>query len=345
MPANLPPQYIDARTRLEQAKDAEEKIEILQYMIAVIPKHKGTNKLIGELRSKIAHLRKEAQSKPSKRKYYDPYHVIRQGAGQVVIIGFPNTGKSRLITMLTHAESPVAAYPFTTDRIIIGMMPYENISIQLIDTPPITDDFIDPNLLELIRRSDIVLPVVDIASDDVLDQAESIMTRLSNSKIKLTIDEIDVGNEELSFDMPLDDQDITEDFIRKKAIMLANKMDMEGSQERLAMLEEIYSQELPVIAISAEFEANLEILKGLIYENLHIIRVYTKPIGKKPDLNDPVILHHGSMVIDAAVEIHRDFVDSLKFAKIWGGEEYNGQRVSRDYPLEDGNILEFHVSE
>ncbi len=347
MPANLPPQYIEARTRFINSKDIEEKIEILQYMIAIIPKHKGTNKLIGELRSKLAHLRREAQSKPSKRKHYDAYYIARQGAGQVVLLGFPNVGKSKLITRLTNADSRVAPFPFTTDKPVIGMMPYENINIQLIDTPPITDDYIAPQLLELIRRADITLLMVDIGSDSALDQAESIISRLREAKIKLTVKESEFDydeTEELSFDTPMNDQSFAEDFIRKKAIMLANKSDLEGSQDRLAILNELYTDEFPIIAISAENDTNFDLLKRLIYEHLNIIRVYTKPIGKKADLTDPIVLHRGSTVVDAAVEIHRDFAEKLKFAKIWGGEN-NGQRVSRDHPLEDGNILEFHISE
>ncbi len=226
MPANLPPQYVEARTRFINSKDIEEKIEILQYMIAIIPKHKGTNKLIGELRSKLAHLRREAQSKPSKRKYYDAYHIVRQGAGQVVLLGFPNVGKSKLITRLTKADSKVAPFPFTTDKPIIGMMPYENINVQLIDTPPITSEYIAPQLLELIRRADIAMPIVDIGDDSALDQAESIINRLKDAKIKLTIKESEYDSddtEELNFDTHIDDISIMEDFIRKKAIMLANK--------------------------------------------------------------------------------------------------------------------------
>lgn len=347
MPANLPPQYIEARTRFINSKDIEEKIEILQYMIAIIPKHKGTNKLIGELRSKLAHLRREAQSKPSKRKHYDAYHIVRQGAGQVVLLGFPNVGKSKLITRLTNADSKVAPFPFTTDRPVVGMMPYENINIQLIDTPPITNDYIAPQLLELIRRADIAMPIVDIGDDSALDQAESVISKLKEAKIKLTVREaeFDYGDtEELNFDTNFDGQPITEDFIRKKAIMLANKSDLEGSQERLAILRELYSEEFPIVAISAEKDTSFDLLKSLIYEHLNIIRVYTKPIGKKADLTDPIVLHRGSTVVDAASEIHRDFAEKLKFAKIWGGIN-NGQRVSRDHPLEDGNILEFHISE
>ena len=332
MPANLTPQYIELRTRLQQSKDIEEKIELLQEMVAIIPKHKGTNKLLGELRSKLATLRKESQHKPSKHKSYNPYQIVRQGAGQVVAIGFPNVGKSSLVAALTRVHTQVASYPFTTDKPIVGMMPYENINIQLIDTPPITDELMEPNLTDLIRRVDLVLLVVDVGSDDALEQIESIKARLEQAKLKLVMKHAEEDDDE-------------SEFILKKTIIVANKTDLEGSQDRFETLNELYSQELPIFGLSAE-ENEFDAFKRMIFDALDIIRVYTKPVNKKPDLTDPIILYRGSTVVDAAEEIHKDFAENLKFAKVWGGgSKYNGQNVSRDHPLEDGNIVEFHIPE
>jgi small GTP-binding protein len=332
MPANLPPQYIELRTQLEKVRDVEEKVELLQEMIAIVPKHKGTNKILGELRSKLAAARKQSLEKPAKHKVYNPYSIIRQGAAQIIIIGFPNVGKSSLISRLTNVHTPVAPYPFTTDKPIVGMMPYENIKIQMIDTPPITEDLFEPSLIDLIKRVDFVLLVVDAGSDDALEQVESIVTRLEESRIKLATEQ------------PEEDEDIL--LIHKKAILVANKTDIEGSQERMEMLKEFYSKELLIVGLSAEMDDDFNDFKKLIFDSLDIIRVYTKPIGKKPDMTDPVVLYHGSTVVDAAEEIHRDFAENLKFAKVWGGgSKYNGQSVSRDHLLEDGNIVEFHVPE
>lgn len=328
MPANLTPQFIELRTRFEKSKDIEERIELLQEMIAIIPKHKGTNKLIGELRSKLASLRKEAQSKPPKHKVYNPYSIPRQGAGQVIVIGFPNVGKSSLVSRLTNVHTVVAPYPFSTDKPIVGMMPFENINIQLIDTPPITEDSFEPSLIDLIRRVDLVLLVIDAGTNEALDQIEFIKNRLEQKKLLLTMR--DIGDEEET------------EFVHKKAIIIANKTDLEGSQNVIDTLKELYSNQMPVIGLSAEKDEDFSSFKKTIFDYLHIIRIYTKPIGKKPDFDDPIVLYRGSTVVDAAEEIHRDFAEKLKFARIWGGD-YNGQRVSRDHPLEDGNILEFHV--
>ena len=331
MPANLPPQYYAAKKRFELSKDIDEKIEILTEMLAIMPKHKGTDKLRADVRSRLASLRKEAQRRPSKRKHYAGYHIERQGAAQIALVGSPNVGKSRIVASLTNAEVQVAPYPFTTVKPVVGMMPYEDINIQLIDTPPISDDFLDPFLPDLLRRVDLILLATDIGDDDALDQIEFVVAKLAASGIKLVAEEVEDGDE----------------YICKKTIIVANKEDLEGSRERLDILKELYSHRFPIIPISAETGNGLDFLKKQIYDALCIIRVYTKAVGRKADLTDPIILRRGSTVIDAAAEIHRDFFENLKFAKIWGGErnKYDGLRVTRDHLLEDGNIIEFHITE
>lgn len=331
MPANLPPQYIALKRQFELSRDTDEKIELLEEMISIMPKHKGTNKLLGEVRSKLARLRKEALSKPSKHKRHDGYNIVRQGAAQVVLIGFPNVGKSSILNSLTNAEAEVAPYPFTTGKPVIGMMPYEDISIQLIDTPPISEDFVDTHLPELVRRADLILLIADIGNDDALEQIEIVMPKLLESRIKLISGEDQYEDE----------------YICKKTVLIANKEDMEGSQERLEILKELYSQRFPIFTISTETGKGLEDLKSQIFEILNIIRIYTKAVGKKADLIDPVILKRGSTVLDAAAEIHKEFFEKLKFAKIWGDGKnvYDGQQVSRDHELEDRNIVEFHIAD
>jgi len=327
----LPPQYYAAKKRFEASSDIEEKIEILKEMQAVMPKHKGTDKLRAEVRSRLASLRKEAQRIPAKRKRHDGYDIVKQGAAQIALIGAPNVGKSTIVASLTNADTQVASYPFTTGKPVIGMMSFEDINIQLIDTPPISADFIDKFLPELLRRVDFVLLIADIGSDNVLDQVETVMAKLAESRIKLTADK--TQNED--------------EYIYKRAFILANKDDLEGSQERLDILKEFYSQSFSIVPISAGSGNGPESLRKKIYDALGIIRVYTKSVGKKADLTDPVILERGSTVIEAAAEIHKEFFENLKFAKIWGEgqNKYDGQRVSRDHPLEDGNILEFHISD
>ncbi len=330
MPANLPPQYYAAKKRFEGSKDIDEKIEILKEMLAIMPKHKGTDKLRGDVRSRLATLKKEAQKKPARRRRQG-YHISRQGAAQIALVGAPNVGKSRIVASLTNADSEVASYPYTTVKPVVGMMPYEDINMQLIDTPPITGDYMDTFLPDVLRRVDLIMLVVDIGSDAALEQMDSVIAKLAEFRIKLTADEVQDGDE----------------YVCKKTIIVANKEDLEGSQERLDILKEFYEQRFPIIAISAEKQSGLDQLKKRIFDVLHIMRIYTKSVGKKVDLTDPIILSRGSTVLEAAAEIHKEFFENLKFARIWGDGEnvYDGQRVSRDHTLEDRNIVEFHISE
>lgn len=331
MPANLPPQYYEAEERYRLAKTNQEKLAILKKMWAIMPKHKGTDKLQGDLKAKISQLKKEIQKKKKTGKSTYSRHVDKQGAAQVVIIGSLNVGKSQLVASLTKATPEVAPYPFTTRETLVGMMPFENIKIQLIDTPPITDNFMESWLAEIIKYADFVILVVDLGSEDVLDQVDAVLKKLDESRIRLTAKEEEVESNELS------------DKFCKKTMILGNKSDLEDAEERLQMLKELYAENFPVVSVSAKELEGLKELKKKVYEELNIIRVYTKEPGKSADMTDPIVLKRGSMLMDAARVIHKDFAYKLKYAKMWGSSKFNGQQVDRNHPLEDGDIVEFHL--
>ncbi|MCK4419233.1 50S ribosome-binding GTPase [Candidatus Aerophobetes bacterium] len=312
MPANLPPQYYEAEERYRLAKTNQEKLAILKKMWAIMPKHKGTDKLQGDLKAKISQLKKEIQKKKKTGKSTYSRHVDKQGAAQVVIIGSLNVGKSQLVASLTNATPEVAPYPFTTHEPLVGMMSFENIKIQLVDTPPITDEFIEPWLPEIIKYADYVILVVDLGSEEVLDQVDAVSKKLERSKIK-------------------------------KTMILGNKSDSEGAEERFQMLKELHGENFSIVSVSAKNLEGLEELKEKIYEELNIIRVYTKEPGKPADMMDPIVLKKRSILIDAARVIHKDFAYKLKYAKMWGSSKFSGQQVDRNHPLEDGDIVEFHL--
>ena len=336
MPANLPPQYLKVRKEYELAKTTEEKIAALNEMLALIPKHKGTDKLRASLRSNLSKLRKEEQKSRKAGKRVDEYNIRKQGAGQVILVGVPNVGKSKILDALTNANPEIADYPFTTQKPIVGMMPFENIHIQLVDTPPVIGDSIQPQIVEIIRNTDLVLLVVSLDSDDALEEIESVKSGLEQAHVKLTLEEFEEDNiEEYSEDELL--------LTRVKAMIVGNKSDSESALERLDVLQELYAEEFPVIPISAETGDGLTQLGKQIYESLDIIRVYTKAPFKPADKTDPIILQRGSTVIDAAEQLHKDFASELKVARIWGQGKYDGQSVSRDEILGDEDILEFHV--
>ncbi len=331
MPANLTPQYLSAEQRFKEAATTEEKIAALEEMIAVMPKHKGTDKLHADLRRRLAKLRTEAAKKHGISKASAAYNVPKEGAGQVTLVGAPNTGKSSLLACLTHARPEIGDYPFTTRLPQPGMIPYENIHIQLVDMPPIDADFYEPWMGGIIRQADYNLIVVDLGSDDLLDEVEIVLRMLETSKIVL---------EGLARS--------TESTHR--AMILANKSDLPAAQDNLDILREFYESRFKIMAVSAAKKEGLEAVPALLFEQLEVVRIYTKAPGKKVDYGSPpFVLKHGSTVLDLARTVHRDFMHSLKFAKAWSSEKskrsirFDGQMVERNHILEDGEIIELHI--
>jgi len=328
MPANLPPQYHEAEKIYRSAKTPEEKVEALEAMLAIMPKHKGTDHLRAELRRRIAKHQEEAQRRPSTGKKGSSYNIRREGASQIVLVGLPNAGKSQLVSILTEAAPEVADYPFTTKVPTPGMMEFENIHIQLVDMPPLTDREAKPWLSHLLRNADVLLVMVDLGEDPLL-QIDAILAELEGMKVKLMGMEV---KDELLIGVAL-----------KKALIVGNKNDLNSAVENYKLVQSRYGDKLPVVSISAQKGTGLEEMKRTIYNMLDIIRVYTKSPSAKADLNEPVILKTGSTVEEAAASIHKDFLRNLKYAQVWGSGKFDGQRVSRGYVLEDGDVLEFHI--
>ncbi len=326
MPANLPPEYFHAEKRYRQAKSPEEKVEALEAMFSIMPKHKGTDRLRAELRTKIAKFTEESQRKLATSRKGSAYYIRKEGAGQVILAGLPNVGKSQLVSTLTEASPIVAAYPFTTKAPIPGMMRFENVQIQLVDIPPIIDRNAQPWLPNLIRGADLLLIMVDL-SEEPLSQIEAIFGELERLKIR-----------------PIGGKEGTEPWVsQKKALIVGNKEDLEGSEESYRRLVSRYSGEFPLISISVKEGTGLEGLKEGIYRRLDIIRVYTKAPGMKADLEEPIVIKRGSTVEDVAQSIHKDFHAKLKYAQVWGSGKYDGQKVKREHVLEDGDVIELRL--
>ena len=329
MPANLPPQYYEAEKRYRAAKDPQEKLRILHELFSIMPKHKGTDKLQADLKSKISKLKKEIQQKKKAGRRSDQFYVEREGAAQVVLTGPANAGKSRILASLTNATPEVAAYPYSTVKPLCGMMLFENIQIQLVDTPPVAAEHMEPWLAGIVRNCDLVLLVVDLGSETMAEEIEAVLGKLEGYKIILEREEGEVN--------PADG------IAHKKTVILGNKRDLPLFETNLGILKESYGDKLPVFHISAEEKANLKELKRYIFDTLQILRVYTKTRGKKADYEDPVIMKVGSTLLDAAREIHKDFARGLKFARVWGEGVFDGQMVQKDFILKDGHVVEFHL--
>ena len=323
MPANLPPQYFEAEKNFRAAKTPAEKIVALEEMLAIMPKHKGTDHLRAELRSRIAKLTQQAAKKTGVQR--TSMIIEKEGAAQVAVIGLPNAGKSQLVASITNASPTVADYPFTTYAVSPGMMEFENIQIQLLDTPPLVPQSIEWWLPPMLRRADALLIMVDL-SDAPLAQMEAVMEQLEKMRIDIGVRKIE--EEVLS---------------RQKALIIGNKLDLAGARENYTALQNKYGEQLPVLAISARERIGLEELKRKVYQVLDIIRVYTKVPGQKPDFDDPIILERGSTLADAAEAVHKDFRAKLKYARVWGSGKHDGIMVRRDHILQDGDVIELHM--
>ena len=329
MPANLTPQYLEAEKRYKAAKDPEEKLRELEEMIRLLPKHKGTDHMLADLRRRRSALKKEIAKAHAKGRRGPSYRIPPEGGGQVVLLGPANAGKSQLLRRLTNASPEVAAFPFTTREPVPGMMPYENIAFQLIDTPAITADFMFPWMVEVSRNADAALLVADLSTDDTLEDTITVKERLASKKVELVGELVrEPGGNPIR---------------HLGTILVGNKCDSPEAADRLELLAEILGNAFPMIAVSAETGEGLEELRNRIFKFLDVIRVYTKVPGKKPDLNSPFVLPRGSTVMDLAEEVHREFVETLKFARLWGEGAYEGQPVKRDHVLHDGDVVELHA--
>ena len=330
MPANLTQQYLKAEEEYRRAATLEEELQCLQVMMKEIPKHKGTDHLQAELKSKIAKVKKEMAAEKSSGKKVRGLRIPRQGAGTAILLGGPNAGKSQLVASLTRATPEVAPYPFTTTVPAPAMMPWEDVTVQLIDTPPITADYMDTHLHNLIRAADLALLMVDLESDDGIEQCQEVLDRLAQTKTRLAakscLDEEDVG---LSY---------------TQTFLVPNKIDAPGAAERLELLHELLPLDFAEYVISAQHGTGLETLRTAIYQAMDVVRVYSKlPTAKEPDRDRPFTLRRGSTLLEMAGMVHKDFLEGLKFARVWGSAVHDGTQVKGDYVLHDKDVVELHM--
>ncbi len=323
MPANLTPEYLEAESRYRAAATPEDKLAALEQMLATIPKHKGTEKMQADIKRRIAKLRSQMQQRRPAARSRPLYHVEREGAGQVVLVGPPNAGKSTLLRALTNASPEVAPYPFTTRVPLPGMMTFENVQVQLVDLPAVSVEFDVGWLYGIIRSADAAALVVDLGTDEVLTQIDQVRELLARARLRLVREPRQPGE--------------------LRALVAANKLDAPGAASRLALVEELLEGALPVIPVSAEQGTGLETLRRALFDLLGVIRVYSKPPGRKADTSAPFILRRGATVLDAARAIHKDLAERLRYARLWGRNEFSGQMVSRHHVLEDGDIIEIHA--
>ena len=326
MPANLTPDYFKAEQWYRSAATHDEKILALEQMLAVMPKHNGTEHLQADLKRKLSQL-KDAATQPKKTgKHVDVFHVPRSGAGQVVLLGTPNSGKSAILAALTNAKVNVADFPFATHAPVPGMVKYEDIQIQLVDMPPITIDYMAPGQVGTYRNCDMIAIVIDL-SQDVEEQLLILLDFLESRSLLL--------------DEKTPALDAQGNVLGRKAFCLCTKADI-AADGAFELAQESCDRPLPFVKVSTETGEGMDTFGRFLFDALGILRVYAKPPGKPADMNDPFTLPLGATVHDMAGTIHRELAEKLKSAKCWGTGVYDGQNVHLTHTLHDKDIVELH---
>ena len=333
MPTNVPPQYRDAEQRFRDAVTIQAKIAALQEMLQIMPKHKGTDHLKAQLRSRLSKLMSDLEtSSGGKGGRTEPFSLPKEGAGRVTLIGPTNVGKSQILSSTTGARTKVGAYELSTQEPVPGMYPYSDIYIQMVDTPPITNRATQSRLYGLLRTSDIFVFVADLTNDPIAQTEES-FSELSEWGFNLIGPNIEINEE-------------VDQYASKPTIIICNKADIPGALDEFGGMDDKFGSRYPVLMFSAEENVGEEELGTEIFQALNIMRVYTKsPRERLQDFTkrDPIVLSIGSTVGEAAHEVHKDLSQSLKFAILWGKSgKFEGQRVGRNHQLHDGDVIEIH---
>jgi ribosome-interacting GTPase 1 len=300
----------------------------LQEMLRTIPKHKGTEKMQADIKRRISRTRKEMARKSGPKKSSGIY-IKKSGEGQVVLVGPPNSGKSEIVNKLTNAEPEVGDYPYTTRLPTPGMMNYENVQIQLVDLPPISEGYIESWLPQLIRVADAAMLVFSMHNDDILFQYDDVLEILERYKIKL------YGHEE--------PEDLPRGIMPLQGILIANKMDTPHAKDFLEIFKEFHGGEFEVLEISTRDEKSLNSLRRRLFDLLELVRVYSKEPGKQHSTERPFVFRRGDTLHELAQAIHSDFTERLKTAKVWGAGKFDGQFINKDYVLQDEDIIELHI--
>jgi ribosome-interacting GTPase 1 len=331
MAVNLPPQYHDAEGRYKKAQTPEDKLAALKEMWVILPKHKASEKVQAELKTKISELTDQIEHAKTAPKKAAPgtFKFPRQGAGQVVFIGPPNAGKSSLLAKLTKATPAIAPYPFTTREPIPGMMDYEDVRVQLIDLPPVTADHYEPFITDVTRGADAALLFLDLADDDGPAATQVAVERLKLARRELVRPGSPPPHDPAVYALP--------------TLLVANKCDMEASEITIEFARDAFASSYPVQVVSAERGDGLEELRQEIYLALGVMRVYTKQPGKPADMSNPFTPKVGSTVAELAGKVHRDLEDAVKSARVWGSGAFDGQTVGRDHVLQDKDVIELHT--
>ena len=355
MPTNVTPEYMRAKAEYRHAGDAKERLQCLKEMLRLLPKHKGTDHLQAELKTKIKQLTSELAS-TKKGARVGPVQAVRpDGAAQIVLIGPPNSGKSSLHVKLTGSHAEVGAYPNTTHAALPGMLPYEDVHFQLIDLPPISTTFMESWMPNALQQARAALLVVDLTVAGCVENVVAIRDRLDEKRVSLIADwpgHLDPGpittggvSTPSATQTPLDQEADEEDPFRihLPTMVVATKSDIDSVAEQIDTLEELVGVRYPAIAVSNESGEGLDQIGRLLFDGLEVVRVYTKLPGHPADTDRPYTVFRGATIQDIALLVHREMAESVKFARVWGSAKFDGQQVGKDHVVADRDVVELHT--
>jgi hypothetical protein len=360
--------------------DIEKQIKEIEDEIFNTQKNKATEHHIGKLKAKIARLRQEVEKRKSAGGKGKGFAVKKQGDASIGLVGFPSIGKSTLLNQLTAADSRVGAYEFTTLDAIPGMMKYNGANIQVLDLPGLISGAADGKgrgreVLSAVRYVDLIIFMIDAQHESHLDLMANELfkggLRLNQKKPDVVVKKTGQGgifvtstvklshlNEEMIKSIASEyvinaeiivRQDITEDqlidvFIENRiyvpAIVVINKIDLISKEKLDKHIKIVQNKGWKAICISASKGIGIDKLKEVIFSELKLIRVFMKPVGKRPDFEEPLILKRGDTVEDACRKLHREFKDKFRYANVSGpSAKHDVQKVGLDHELHDKDVL------
>jgi ribosome-interacting GTPase 1 len=340
MPANLSPDYKKAEQAFRNARGEQERLTCLKEMLRTIPKHKGTEHLQADIKSRIKQLSDELSGPKKGARRSGPVHSVRQeGAAQIALLGPPNSGKSSLHAKLTGSRASAGPYPHTTHEPMPGMLIFEDVSFQLVDLPPVSTDYMESWFANALQPADAALLVLDISDPECTDHVEAVLTLLEEKRITLV--ERWPG---LDTEIGRTVEDELDPFrVYLPTLLVANKADADPDPEEVKVLKELLGVRFPTLITSAVTGEGLSHIGPLLFNGLQIVRVYTKTPGKPPEMDRPFTVRQGATVLDVARLVHKDIAGGLKYARAWGSDVFDGQQVGPEHLLSDADVVELHM--
>ena len=189
MPANLTPEAADKWALVEAARNPREKILRMQEFLSVVPKHKGTMKLRGRIKKKMALMRKDIEERKQKRagRSGPKLFIEKEGAAQVALLGLTNVGKSCLLSVVTNADIVVSPVAYTTRKPEPGVLYFEDMQLQIVETPALMDGSAGGRAggllsIGIARNADGMILMVDLSFDPV-SQLNLILSELEKARV------------------------------------------------------------------------------------------------------------------------------------------------------------------